>query len=410
MAKTHEQFVDEMKVINNQIEIIGRYTKAVERIHVRCISCGKEWEPLAYSLLDGKGCSHCSAVRGAKVSQGRTALKTTDTFIEQLRQLDASIRVIGNYENTHTNITCQCERCGHVWSAKPYSLLQGHGCPRCAKSGTSFMEQFIRLCFVHVLGEDNVLSRDRKRIGMELDIVLPEYKVAIEPGNWYLHHRSLDNDRKKQIKCAEQGIRLFTIYDKFPKGMDKPFECITYHVDLNIADHSLIQGLVRNLFSEIGIDYDFSADEFATIEQQAYCASKATTHEDFIDKMKRIHPTISVQGTFRNTNKRLKVKCQVCGFEWDGLPASMLAGDGCRKCGTRIAHQKFIRDKESFVSEVAAANPDIELLGTYSGRHKPILAKCKICGYVWEPRASSLLRGSSHKGSKTMHSTRNHDI
>ena len=142
MAKTHEQFVQELKSINDQIEVLGRYTKVVERIRVKCRTCGKEWEPLAYSLLQGKACSHCSAIRGAKAHNGRTALKTAEVFEAQLREVDASIRVMGDYENTHTNITCRCERCNHTWSAKPYSLLQGHGCPRCAKSGTSFMEQF----------------------------------------------------------------------------------------------------------------------------------------------------------------------------------------------------------------------------------------------------------------------------
>ena len=410
MAKTHEQFVSELGEINSKIQVIGRYTRAVDRIRVRCLACGKEWEPLAYSLIEGKGCSHCSAIRGAKVNRGRTAQKTTEIFIEQLREIDASISVIGNYENTHTNIACRCERCGHVWSAKPYSLLQGHGCPRCAKSGTSFMEQYIRLCFVRVLGESNVLSRDRKCIGMELDILLPDYKVAIEPGNWFLHHRSLENDRKKQIKCAERGIRLFTIYDKFPEGMEKPFECITYHADLNVADHIHIQELVQKLLVEIGIEYSFTVEEFAAIEEQAYQLSKAATHEEFTKKLKTVHPTITVQGTFRNVNKRLKVKCDVCGFEWEGLPASLLAGDGCRKCGAKIAHQKFVRDESSFIAEVAASNPNVEVIGTYTGRHNPIRARCKICGYTWEPRASSLLRGSSHKGSKTMHASKNHDI
>ena len=144
LAKTHEQFVEELMEINSEIEVIGRYTKAVDRIRVKCLNCGKEWEPLAYSLLQGKSCSHCSAVRGAKTHSGKTAAKTKEAFESQLKIVDDSIQVIGEYSNTHTNITCKCERCNYIWSAKPYALLQGHGCPRCAKSGTSFMEQFIK--------------------------------------------------------------------------------------------------------------------------------------------------------------------------------------------------------------------------------------------------------------------------
>ena len=410
MAKTHEQFVEELMRINNQIEVIGRYTKSVERIHVKCRVCGKEWTPLAYSLLDGRSCSHCSAIRGAKAHNGRTALKPANVFKAELQEIDASIQIIGEYQNTHTNVTCQCQRCNNVWTAKPYSLLKGHGCPRCAKSGTSFMEQFIRLSFIRALGEDKVLSRDKKHIGMELDIVLPDYKVAIEPGNWNLHRRSLDRDKQKQTKCAEHGIRLITIYDKFPVGTTKPFECITFEVDLNVANHSIIQELVYDLFTEIGIAHTFTNAEFTAIEQEAYLQSKAISHEDFVERMKITHPRIQIQDTYRNMNKRLRVKCEECGFEWEGVPANMLAGDGCRKCGTKAAHQKFIRNEENFKAEVASLNPDIEILGTYTGRHNPIQVRCKICGLIWEPRASSLLRGSSHKGAKKMHTNKNHDI
>jgi len=37
------------------------------------------------------------------------------------------------------------------------------------------------------------------------------------------------------------------------------------------------------------------------------------------------------------------------------------------------------------------------------GNKTPVKARCKICGYEWEPIDSSLLRGANHKGSKTIH-------
>ena len=97
------------------------------------------------------------------------------------------------------------------------------------------------------------------------------------------------------------------------------------------------------------------------------------------------------------------MKCKKCGYEWNAIPSSLLAGDGCRKCGTIVAHKGMLMPQAEFVSKVNAANPDIEIIGDYQGRHHPIRAKCKICGYEWNPVASSLLRGSSHKGSATVH-------
>lgn len=53
-----------------------------------------------------------------------------------MQEKNQKVKVIGKYISTHTEIECQSLTCGRVWLAKPYSLLQGHGCPRCAKSGT----------------------------------------------------------------------------------------------------------------------------------------------------------------------------------------------------------------------------------------------------------------------------------
>ncbi len=405
MAKTHKQFLEELSKINPDIEPLGEYTKALDRIEVKCKKCDYIWNPKTAALLQGRGCPKCRTQQGVANNHGKTHKKTTKEFSEQLRKIEPNITVLGRYVNTHTNIECKCKICGHEWEAKPYSLLQGHGCPRCAKSGTSFMEQFIKQSFVFALDEESVLSRNRSIIGMELDVVIPSLCLAIEPGNWYLHKKSLIRDTKKREKCKEAGIRLITIYDKFPDNEIAPFpnDCFTFPFDLNKADRNIIKKLVYSLFDIAGISKQFNNEEWMRIEQCAYSNAKAKTHEDFVNEMQNLHPTIQVLGTYQNSNKRITVKCKKCGFVWDGVPAKMLAGDGCKKCGTKVAHLATTKSHNAFVNELAIVNPDVEIIGEYKGRHSPVKAKCKICGYEWEPMASSLLRGSSHKGSKTMH-------
>ena len=83
----------------------------------------------------------------------------------------------------------------------------------------------------------------------------------------------------------------------------------------------------------------------------------------------------------------------------------MLSGDGCRKCGTKKAHEKVMKNTEWIKNELKKIESDVEIIGEYRGRHNPIKARCKICGYEWEPMASSLLRGANHKGSKTIHNS-----
>ena len=402
--RTPEQFVKELSEINPDIVVIGKYTKAVEPVAVKCLVCGKEWSPKAYSLLQGNGCPSCSAHKGARNNKGKTGLKDSEQFKSELKKVDQSIEILGSYVNGHSNIQCSCLRCGHTWEAKPYSLLQGHGCPRCAKSGTSFMEQSILLSFRSVL-KDEVLSRDRKTIGMELDIYIPSLKFAVEVGNWFLHQKSLKRDSEKRIRCQEQGIRLVTVYDKYPKDKEPLFQedFFSFEDDLNKTNHQVIRELISELFGMVQINHELTDQEWLKIEREAYDQSKSMTHDVFVQRMSEIDPNIEIQGKYENTNRRITVRCSVCGFTWEGVPASLLSGDGCRKCGTKKAHEQFIKDQDAFEAEVKEKNPDVEVVGVYTGRHSPVKVRCRICGLEWSPIASSVLRGSSHKGSAGIH-------
>ena len=91
------------------------------------------------------------------------------------------------------------------------------------------MEQFIRLSFINALSEKDVISRDRKLIGMEIDILIPKLRIAIEPGNWFLHKKSIKR-RFDLIICLSKWVyRNFCLTDLSgllkQKGRDKN-ECL----------------------------------------------------------------------------------------------------------------------------------------------------------------------------------------
>lgn len=49
---------------------------------------------------------------------------------------------------------------------------------------------------------------------------------------------------------------------------------------------------------------------------------------------------------------------------------------------------------EEYVLEVANINPNIEVVGLYNGDRVPILHKCKLDGYEWNPYPTNILKGS----------------
>ena len=57
--KTHEEFVLEMKKVNPNIEIIGKYKTTNDKIECKCSIHNYFWESYPYHLLSGHGCIKC---------------------------------------------------------------------------------------------------------------------------------------------------------------------------------------------------------------------------------------------------------------------------------------------------------------------------------------------------------------
>lgn len=125
--KTHDQFILDMKIINPNIIILGRYIKNSIRIDVQCAICGRIWSTLPYNLIQGIGCVKCSSkIKGDKFRLSH------DEYINRLNIINDKIEVLGNYVNGNTKILCRCKVDGYEWYAYPFGLLKGHGCPKCA--------------------------------------------------------------------------------------------------------------------------------------------------------------------------------------------------------------------------------------------------------------------------------------
>lgn len=59
--------------------------------------------------------------------------KTTETFKQELLEVNSNIEVVGEYINAKTGILCKCVIDGHEWSPTPNTLLSGEGCPVCGR-------------------------------------------------------------------------------------------------------------------------------------------------------------------------------------------------------------------------------------------------------------------------------------
>lgn len=62
--KTTQDFIKELKGINQEITITGEYLGSEIPINCKCNKCGHEWSPIARSLKGNQGCPICASSKG----------------------------------------------------------------------------------------------------------------------------------------------------------------------------------------------------------------------------------------------------------------------------------------------------------------------------------------------------------
>ena len=207
---TTETLIEEARKIHD-----GKYdyskTEYIDYNTKVCIICpehGEFWQ-YPYQHIDRKnGCPKCGNIATAsKLS------KTREDFIED------AIKVHGDkytfkdtmYKNSTTRIKVNCRKHG-MFEILPSNLLQGYGCPKC-RCNYSKEENEV----ANFIGELNIESEKIKlENGQELDIYIPDKKIAFEFDGLYWHCE-LKKDKyyhsKKTSYCKEQGIRLIHIFE-----------------------------------------------------------------------------------------------------------------------------------------------------------------------------------------------------
>lgn len=132
MRKTQSQFEEELSVKNDSILVVGTYVNNRTPIHIKCKKCNHEWNARPANLLNGNGCPQC-----AKEKTGRSNRLTHNEFLNRMsKRGNPDVEVRGQYINAKTKLQCRCRKCGFEWMATPNSLLQGHGCKKCADIAT----------------------------------------------------------------------------------------------------------------------------------------------------------------------------------------------------------------------------------------------------------------------------------
>lgn len=219
-TKSHEQFVEDAKSINSQIEILGNYINNHTPIKVRCLDCRKEWEVTPNNLLENHGCPNCN---------GRI-LKSQSQYEEEMKNIHPNIKVIGKYINNKTPVKVMCEKCSNVWNSYPINAIyKNHGCPRCGKKYKGEVKISNYLENQNIKYEIQKSYNDLIGVGgrkLRYDFYLSDLNLLIEyqgnfhdgssfVGDFFKEERlnvQQEHDRRKRQYAKAHNIKLLEIW------------------------------------------------------------------------------------------------------------------------------------------------------------------------------------------------------
>lgn len=128
-SRDNKYYID--KLIENgidYIQIIGNYAGTKNKVLVKNLKCGHEYEANAGNILNGSGCPVC-----------RKFNKTTYDFAAEINgKYPGEYEVVGEYVNNRTPISIKHLSCGHIWEVVPKDLLRQRRCPKCNMSAGEY--------------------------------------------------------------------------------------------------------------------------------------------------------------------------------------------------------------------------------------------------------------------------------
>jgi RimJ/RimL family protein N-acetyltransferase len=158
--------------------------------------------------LQGQGCVICS---------NNKKKLTTEDFIERAIQKHCwkySYTKV-NYFNRRTKVTIICKDHGE-FKQLPLMHLIGQGCPKCKNVSVSKLEKEL-VEFIKYNYSGKILENDRTILnGKEVDIYLPDLKIALEFNGLYWHteeYISKYYHKEKTELALTKGVRLIHLWE-----------------------------------------------------------------------------------------------------------------------------------------------------------------------------------------------------
>ena len=211
-ANAEQRFPAKLKELH--LETVGefKYENTRQKVMVRCTVCGHEQTSWVVNIFSGHGCASCG---------NQLATKQED-FTKRLKEKAPDWELVGEYKGATIATLFRHKKCGKTFLRAPYSVTSSpDSCKRCSGS---LVERSLNDMVCDLLPSDTtILLNDRVVLnGKELDIYIPDKRLAIELDGLYYHceeslakkgHNPNQYHLSKTKLCGRKGIRLIHVFE-----------------------------------------------------------------------------------------------------------------------------------------------------------------------------------------------------
>ena len=303
---------------------------------------GHEWQAKISHRNNGSGCPFCF---------GRNAIKDEN----DLQTVNPTLAREWNYEkngglypynvlpNSNKKVWWKCAK-GHEWQAAISDRNIGGGCPFCQSERHTSFPEYVIIYYLKKYCMDAIHLYNEK--GYELDIYLPSKKIAIEYDGNIWHKKRIQNDLEKNLKCKNEGIKLYRIREGLPSLKDSSIDYIVdkYQKDLG----EVIQKVLSEIIG-INVDVDLQRDAIEIENLREHLEKEnsllATNPELAKEWNYERNGNLKPEHILANSGKKVWWKCNK-GHEWQAKISHRNNGIGCPYCSGRYA----IKDDNDLVT------------------------------------------------------------
>ena len=374
---TEEEYLKQVETIHEgKIKVLGRFENIKTKVLVKCNVCNHEWEVAPYNTLKGTGCRKCA---------DRNNARSYDDFIKEFREIHGDhIEILSEYKDMSSRLKLRCVIDDHIWETTPNSLTgkKPTGCSECYRRRTRRThEEYIRdMKEVHgdsieVLGE---YLTCRTKVPLKCNICGYEWESTYR-SSVTLGHGCKSCGRKKRRKSQENYVS--EVKDRFGDRIEILGEYINNNTPILTKCH------------EHDIVWEARPTDLLKSHGCRQCRTKATrrSHEEYIEIMNKLHPTIEVLGRYEGSKVKVDLSCKVCGHKWSTMPNRSIGKKrGCPKCAIR----SLDRTHEEYVEIMKEMHPNIEVLGDYVNTTVKVELRCKVCNHEWSAAPANSITGS----------------